>query len=52
METCLVLFYSFYVISTCLGDLELNSSGVLIISLDWEIDHAIVGLVRRSGVLP
>ena len=51
MEICLVLFSSFSGIYTCLGDLDLDSSGVLFISIDQEIDRSIVGSIGRSGVL-
>ena len=30
-----MLFSSFSGVSTCLGDLDLDSSGVIFISLDW-----------------
>ena len=58
-----MLFYSFSGVSTCSGDLELDSSGVIFISLDrdidreidqdidQEIDHAIVVLIKGYGVL-
>ena len=42
METCLILFSSLSGISTCLGDMELDSLGVIFISLDQEINQAIV----------
>ena len=48
METCLVLFYSFSGISTCSGYLELDSSGVIFISLVWDIYWSIVGSIDRS----
>ena len=51
METLLVLSFSSSGISTCSGDLEINISGVLFISLYQDIDREIVGLIRRSGVL-
>ena len=55
METCLLLFSSFYRISTCLGDLELDSSGVIFVSLDWkiyrDIYRSIMGSIGISGVL-
>ena len=51
METCLVLFPMVSGISSCLGDLDLDSSGVFLISFDRDVDQAIVVSIRRSGFL-
>ena len=51
MKTCLVSFSLFSRISTCSGDMDLNRSGFLSISLVMEINRAIVGSIGISGFL-
>ena len=46
-----MLFSSFYGISTCSGNMELDISGFISISLVRDINRAVVGSIGRSGVL-